>query len=122
MRIFFNHQAVIENRIIHTTSCDDAGDNCEYHIAEEPRLFGLTYRSMLRHIGRELQPYGIVVTLAAHRLTPETEGLGWWQSNEHGMPISDVKRSWALLATDLCHGANVVSVGVGIAPYGLAPR
>jgi len=60
--------------------------------------------------------HGLLILVAAHRLTPESwPGDGLWY--EEGFSEDDVKDDWSALAEQLCNQWNVVGVDLQNEPH-----
>ena len=111
VRLLFCHEAVLENKEVKATSSG------EPHVASEPKLVGMAYLDMLKHVVDGLREHGIVVALVAHRLvcsTDERDLSGMWHLA--AMDIWRVKSSWDALAAKLCH-SGVVAADLQNEPY-----
>lgn len=117
VRLFFVHAAVLANRPIPAVSAAR-----EAQLVAEPAMRGLLYVDMLGYVAAQLHAHGLVVVLAAHRLTPSAypggPKSGLWYNDD--VPIGEVRRSWLHLAARLCaagRGANIVGVDLQNEPF-----
>lgn len=119
VRLFFCHQAVLENRII-PAAIHGLGKTDLHQLRHAPELVGLSYVAMLAAVSRAAAARGVLVLLANHRLTPSSnpggKDSGLWYNR--AVPIDAVKHSWSRLAQTMCASEwNVFAADVQNEPY-----
>ena len=99
VRLLFNHDDVLKDPPL------EGRDPYEW---EAPELAHLHYVAMFRQIAVVAARFGILVLLACHRLTADSEWGGMWFSDK--VPEAAVHASWARLMGELCGEWNVFAV------------
>eukprot|EP00967_Tisochrysis_lutea_P078963 scaffold107831_cov28-Tisochrysis_lutea.AAC.1 len=107
IRLLFSHSAVRDDEVLPEGSFD---------AALNPALRGKRYLESLLEFARAAAPHGLLVLVAAHRLSPDAwPGDGLWYDDE--ISEDQVKQDWAKLARTLCGQWNVVGVDLQNEPH-----
>jgi endoglucanase len=107
IRLLFSHKSVRDNEVIPEDSFD---------AKLNPNLKGKRYLESLLEFSRAAAPRGLLVLVAAHRLSPDAwPGDGLWYDDE--FTEQTVKDDWTKLAAELCGQWNVVGVDLQNEPH-----
>ena len=111
VRFLFNHKMILDNPALEMPW---GGANAPPDFKEVKN-----YLKMFRKLAEEAAERGILVLMAAHRLTPDAwPGDGFWYSEE--VPESKVLESWAKVSAELCSQWNVFGADLHNEPHASA--
>jgi aryl-phospho-beta-D-glucosidase BglC (GH1 family) len=113
IRFLFNHKTILDDETLEPPNEEVYGKGAAW---EAPELENYKYLDMFHKLAEVASEHGILVMMAAHRLSPSAwPGDGLWYDatvSEQG-----VKESWSKIADKLCGQWNVFAVDLQNEPH-----
>jgi hypothetical protein len=113
IRFLFNHKTILDDETLEPPNEEVYGKGAAW---EAPELENYKYLDMFHKLAEVASEHGILVMMAAHRLSPSAwPGDGLWYDatvSEQG-----VKESWSKIAAKLCGQWNVFAVDLQNEPH-----
>ena len=113
VRLLFNHEMILSDAPLESPDTAKLGENAKW---EAPELAHFRYLKMFGKIAEIAAESGILVMMAAHRLSPKAwPGDGLWY--DQTITEEKVMQSWDKISKELCKQWNVFAVDLQNEPH-----